>query len=181
MAKEKKHVPSQVFKRDNERRLSEIRPQSTTPTSGLRNVDRKGSVSPPKSRQREISWLDYEDLIKVRQDKKDGVSPKRRSHSLSPINRVPARGKSPLENRFQKKNPEDNDEEDDFDVKRNVKFSASLPVQPKETLPFPFLRRTSQISLPGRSLTIHVYIGFKRNFGVPSRVRNFKHIIVQFL
>ncbi|KAG0616113.1 hypothetical protein M758_5G091300 [Ceratodon purpureus] len=152
MARDKKLVPNQIFKRDrgNERRSSEIRPQSTTPTSGIQNHDNK-SISPPKSRQREISWVDYEDLIKARQDEKDVVSPKSRSRSPSPISRASSRGKSPSGNRSKNrsKNKEvKEDYKDDFDEKYNVKFLASLPVQPKETLPFPFLRRTSQISLP---------------------------------
>ena len=150
MAKDKKPVPNPVFKRDNERRPSETRPQSTTPTSGFRNV-----VSPPKSRQREISWVDYEDFIKARQDEKDVVSPKPRSRSPSPISRASSRGKSPLGNRSKKKQVKE-DDEDDFGIKRNVKFSTSLPVQPKEILPFPFLRRTSQISLPSGSSALHL-------------------------
>ena len=149
-------MPDQVFKRDrgHGRRSSESKLQSTTPISGLRNPDYKRSVSPPKLRQNEISWIDYEELIKARQDEKDVVTPRTRSRS-PPISRAPSRGKSPSGIRSKKKLAKDEDEED---IKQSVKFSTSLPVQPKETLPFPFLRRTSRISLPGGSFIIHFYI-----------------------
>lgn len=153
MTREKKPVVNPIFRREgNERRPFETRPQSTTPTSRLRNSERRGSTSPPKSRQRDISWVDYEDLIKARHGEKQIVSPASTrspsSRSPSPVSRAPSRGRSPAGSRSKRKLLEEADGED---IKRSVRFSASVPVQPRESLPFPFLRRTSQVTLPGES------------------------------
>lgn len=146
MTKERKTVVAPAFRRDSERRSSEVRPQSTTPTSGIRNVERKGT---PASRQRDISWVDYEDLIKARQDDKHMETPASirspSSRSRSPVSRAPSRGRSQESKRKQLEEAEGDGE----DIRRSVRFSASVPVQPRESLPFPFLRRTSSVNLPG--------------------------------
>lgn len=147
--KAKKAIPSKVVKRDEvSERLSDPRLRSTSPTSGLRGREREGrrSVtpgSPPKSRQPEISWIDYEELIRARQEEKYSTSPegssrRTRSHSVS---RSPSRsrGRSPLGTR-----PSDDQDVGDPGSKHHVRFSTSAPIRPNEALPYPFLRKTSQ-------------------------------------
>lgn len=151
MTKERKTVVAPAFRRESERRSFEIRPQSTTTTSGIRNAERKGSLSTPGSRHsRNISWVDYEDLIKARQDDRHIETPASirspLSRSPSPVSRAVSRGRSPGSKREQQLEEADGEGED---IRRSVRFSASVPVQPRESLPFPFLRRTSSVNLPG--------------------------------
>lgn len=154
-SKEKKAVVSKMFRRDD----VPDRPHSSSPTSGLRDRGGEGArqqtSSPPKLRQREISWVDYEQLIKARQDERYSSSPESRSRNTSraPSRGPASRGRSPAGARLKRGlDIEDQEEEDDADesmTKHHVRFSISLPVRPKESLPFPFLRRQSQSSFTG--------------------------------
>ena len=84
-----------------------------------------------------LLWFSPKQLIKARQDERYSSSPESRSRNTS---RLPSQGRSPSRARLKRGSDiEDQEEEDDVDesmTKHHVRFSISLPMRPKESLPF---------------------------------------------
>jgi hypothetical protein len=203
-----KVIPSSMVRRDtiSERLLPDvIRQQSASPTTAhaANGGGRESSISllqaglhvtKARKSQREISWVDYEQLLKARQDVRclqvsRFTCRQQRSFSAGggSVSRSPSRGPSQPDVETDDAEEEDilaaaaaaaaaddddnvaaEDVQEDPNERPHVRFSVSLPVRPSERLGFtPIGRKTGSRSLSRPSSAAPVIGQFLKYSAVP--------------